>query len=73
MIAILQTRLFSGKFSSCYVDHLGWSQLKTKQLVKTKWDCLSYGGEWIAPDLNFDTLNRSFTTLMSIASTEGWT
>ena len=55
------------------MHHLGWKQWKTKQLVKNKWDCLNYGGEWIRPDLNFDTLNRSFTTLMTISSTEGWT
>lgn len=24
-------------------------------LIKTKWDCLNYGGEWVNPDLNFDT------------------
>ena len=39
----------------------------------TKWDCLNYGGEWIRPDLNFDTIFDSMATLSSISSTEGWT
>ena len=42
------------------------------QNVITKWDCLSYGGEWTTPDLNFDTTLSSFLTLLSIQTTEGW-
>lgn len=46
---------------------------QSKSLIETKWDCLNYGGEWIRPDLNFDTLGDSFWTITSIASREGWT
>lgn len=37
-----------------------------------KWDCLNYGGEWINPDLNFDTMKSSVITLFTVQSTEGW-
>ena len=37
------------------------------------WDCLNYGGEWIEPDLNFDTTFTSLLTLVTIQTTEGWT
>ena len=36
------------------------------------WDCYNYGGEWITPDLNFDTTLSSLLTLLTIQSTEGW-
>ena len=72
IIAIVQTNLLSGTFYRCYTDHLSLSSLQVKKLIKTKWQCLDYGGEWIAPDLNFDTLGQSFITLSSIATTEGW-
>ena len=31
-----------------------------------------YGGEWINPDLNFDTMKESVITLFTVQSTEGW-
>ena len=34
---------------------------------------MNYGGEWIRPDLNFDTIFDSLATLTSISSKEGWT
>jgi hypothetical protein len=40
--------------------------------VKTKWDCLNYGGEWINKDNNYDTVLNSMTTLVGVQSTEGW-
>lgn len=35
---------------------------KQKKLVKNKWDCFDYGGNWINKDLNFDN------TLISVFS-----
>ena len=40
--------------------------------IVTMWDCYNYGGEWIEPDLNFDTTFASLLTLVTIQSTEGW-
>ena len=36
------------------------------------WDCYNYGGEWVNPDLNFDTVMTSFLSLVAVQSTEGW-
>ena len=36
------------------------------------WDCINYGGEWVQPDLNFDTTFGSLLTLITIQTTEGW-
>ena len=36
------------------------------------WNCLDYGGEWVEPDLNFDTTMNSMLTLVTIQTTEGW-
>jgi len=36
------------------------------------WDCYNYGGEWVKPDLNYDTVWSSMLTLLTIQSTEGW-
>ena len=73
MVAIVQTFLFGGTFHRCYSDHLTLSLEQTTNLITTKWDCLNHGGEWIRPDMNFDTLGDSFWTITSIASREGWT
>jgi hypothetical protein len=29
-------------------------------------DCYNYGGEWVVPDLNFDTTMTSILTLLTI-------
>ena len=36
------------------------------------WDCINYGGEWVTPDLNYDTTLTSMLTLLTIQTTEGW-
>ena len=43
-----------------------------KQNINTMWDCYNYGGEWVDPDLNFDTTLTSMLTLVTIQTTEGW-
>ena len=73
LLAILQTTLLSGAFYSCNTDHL--EHMSAEQFDKnivTMWDCYNYGGEWIEPDLNFDTTFASLLTLVTIQSTEGW-
>ena len=72
ILAIFHTNMFSGTFYRCYTEHLGLAFLQERDNILTKWDCLNYGGEWIRPDFNFDTLIDSYMTLSSIMSTEGW-
>lgn len=33
---------------------------------------MNYGGDWVKPDLNFDSTGESFLSLFTIQSTEGW-
>jgi hypothetical protein len=72
MLAILCTTLLAGKFYGCSLDHIELDVSYSNDLITTKWDCLNYGGEWINPDLNFDTTLQSVLTLMTIQTTEGW-
>ena len=30
------------------------------------WDCYNYGGEWVVPELNFDSTLASMLTLVTI-------
>ena len=73
LFAILQTTLLSGAFYSCNTDNLALTMKQQTQNIETMWDCLNYGGEWIEPDLNFDTTFTSLLTLVTIQTTEGWT
>jgi hypothetical protein len=63
--------LFGGTFYQCS-DTYGLSYEFLEENVKTKWDCLNYGGEWINKDNNFDTVLNSMSTLIGVQSTEGW-
>lgn len=72
MLAILCTTLFAGQFWYCEVEHLGLNDYIIKNGIKTRYDCLMYGGEWVNPDFQFDNTAASLLTLLSIQSTEGW-
>ena len=72
LFAMLETRLFSGTFNYCFTDHLAITQIEATKLIKNKWDCYNYGGEWTKPYLNFDTIGSSMLGLSSIQSHEGW-
>ena len=72
LLAILQTTLLSGQFYSCSTDHLDLDMKQQNQNIETMWDCINYGGEWVEPDLNFDTTLTSLLTLVTIQTTEGW-
>ena len=44
--AILFTQVFSGSGFSCTMDHVSLSELQKLEVIKTKHDCINYGGEW---------------------------
>lgn len=73
LFSILQTTILSGSFYYCDLhssEHVGAKQFE--QNILTMWDCYNYGGEWVKPDLNYDTVWSSMLTLLTIQSTEGW-
>ena len=66
IVGMLETYLFSGKFNYCYIAHLDMSVVESQKLIIHKWDCLNYGGEWVKPDLNFDSIGQAMLGLSSI-------
>ena len=72
LLSILGTTLFKGKFYRCATEHLDISYEHILDNIQSKEDCWNHGGEWVNPDLNFDTVQNSFLTLLCIQSTEGW-
>ena len=50
----------------CHMDDVPLSYRQKEAFIKTKWDCLNYGGEWINPDLHFDTTLDSMLTILTI-------
>lgn len=72
LFAILHTTLFAGQFWSCSADHTVLSFKESNVYIKSMWDCINYGGEWVNSDFNYDTTLRSLLTLFCLQSTEGW-
>ena len=72
LVAILMTTLLSGKFYKCHDVHLDLTYTEKFGLIKDRWDCLNYGGEWVVPDHNFDNTAWAMITLYVVSSLEGW-
>jgi len=73
LLAILGTTLFKGKLYRCETSQLSALSYEDKRdRITTKADCLNYGGDWVNPDLNFDSTPAAFITLFTVMSTEGW-
>jgi hypothetical protein len=66
LMAILGTTLFAGKFYRCHTEAMGLEPKFVRDNIHSKWDCLNYGGEWVNPDLNFDTTGSSLLTLFTV-------
>ena len=67
--AILLTTLFSGQAHHCMFDHLPLSITQKEELIKSKWDCINYGGEWTHNmALNFDNTLHSMLMIFILQS-----
>ena len=66
LFAILQTTILSGSFYRCSTDHLSLSMKQQLAYITKMEDCYNYGGEWVVPDLNFNTVFQSMLTLVTI-------
>ena len=61
--------MFSGKQHYCNIEHLSLSLSQQSELIKTKWDCLNYGGEWQNNDaINFDNTFHSMLLIFVLQS-----
>jgi hypothetical protein len=47
LFSILFTTFFKGKFFNCSTTHV---PEKFKDLIKDKFDCFDYGGDWVDKD-----------------------
>ena len=61
--------LLKGKFHYCDVQNIPDYAISE---IKTKWDCIDYGGEWLNKEGNFDNVITAMTTMFGMMSTEGW-
>ena len=67
---IIGVTYFRGKFNRC--DFLNVP--KSHQiLVKTKWDCMDYGGNWITPYPNLNNIFSGYVLFFEMMTTENWT
>ena len=57
------TTLLSGKFYRCDLKHTSLKPKQQLNLISTQWDCINYGGEWVTPEMNFNSTLRSMLTL----------
>lgn len=69
LFAILGTNFYKGLFFHCHTDNIPAAYVS---LIKDKFDCLDYGGEWVNEDQNFDHVGSAVVTLFNVMTTEGW-
>ena len=61
--------LLKGTFYYCETENVPEYAIPN---IKTKWDCLDYGGDWINQEGNFDNVINAMVTMFGMMSTEGW-
>ena len=66
---IIGVNYFRGRFSRC--DFLNVPKEYMSKVI-TKWDCMNYGGDWITPYPNFDTIKSGFILFFEMMTTEDW-
>lgn len=46
VLGIIGVNYFKGQFSLCLLDHTSWINVRYDSQKFSKFECLSYGGEW---------------------------
>jgi len=70
MFAIVGLNYFKGFFYRCNFTYI---PLFLHRRVKTKWDCLDYGGEWQKIDPNYDNIWESILVFFQMMTGDNWT
>jgi hypothetical protein len=65
---VFAMKLLKGAFYHCS----GLDEYMIEEFVKTKLDCMDYGGSWVNATLTFDSINEGVFFLFVISTTEGW-
>ena len=71
LIGIFFLNLFKGKFWHCDLSPDIDAELEQIS-IKTKFDCINYGGVWRNAQVNFDSIDKAIVALLIMCSTEGW-
>ena len=66
---IIGVNYFRGRFSRCDFSNIPREYMS---IIKTKWDCLDYGGDWITIYPNLDNIKSGFILFFEMMTTEGW-
>lgn len=64
---LIGVTLLRGKYYHC--DNYDLTSLSS---IKTKYDCLNAGGDWINPERNFDNILVAMLTLFEMMASEDW-
>ena len=43
-----------------------------RRLIKDKYDCINYGGDWVTYGKNFNNLGQSIMQTITMSQTVGW-
>lgn len=61
IFATIGVNLLAGRSSVCKTGHsLGLSIDAKAREIRTEQDCINYGGEWVVPRFNFDSVVNAF-------------
>ena len=71
IFGIIAVSFYQGLFWKCQ-DKWNVDDFIDMDLVETKEDCLSLGGEWVNTESNFDNVPNAMLTLFIMSSTENW-
>jgi voltage-dependent calcium channel T type alpha-1G len=76
LFGIFGINYFKGSFFHCHLANDFSPEgdlIMPKDLgIKTKWDCLNQGGDWLNEEANFDNIFKATLTLFEMSTTEGW-
>jgi hypothetical protein len=60
-----------GKFFHCS-QAADLAKIVSLSLIKNKYGCNDYGGDWVNPPRNFDNIFNAMLTLFEMMSREDW-
>ena len=72
LMSLFFVQIFSGKFYKCHFPNEDIFRSHISEELKTKWDCVNYGGNWKQEDLNFDDIPNAMFSQLVMVTKEGW-
>ena len=73
IFGIFGVNLFKGRSFYCDTGNIALGSMKeVETLVRTKHDCLSYGGSWVRHHFHFDNIGSSVWNMVVMTQTVNW-